>query len=129
MKHPTCLRFIALAFAVAACRNGARPPADAGAAADTVTTQPPVAIDPVPSIEYPPGLDDTAAVATVQLRLFVDEQGRVLPDSTRIAESSGVPALDSAAVAGAPQLRYAPALRNGTPVAAAFVQPVEFRRP
>ena len=45
------------------------------------------------------------------LRLYVDSQGKLIPDSTRIAESSGYPALDSAAVerrAGAAVLAGAP---------------------
>lgn len=97
-------------------------------AAESGALTPPVALDPVPAIDYPEGVADSG-VATVRLRLYVDEQGVVVADSTRIAESSGSAALDSAAVAGAPLIRYAPALRNGAPVATAFVQPVEFRRP
>jgi TonB family protein len=101
----------------------------ADAIADTPAVQPPVALDPVPAIAYPEGVTDTAATLTVRLRLFVDEQGQVVADSTRVAESSGVAALDSAALDGASHLRYAPALRGGQPVSAAFVQPVEFTRP
>jgi TonB family protein len=63
------------------------------------------------------------------LRLFVDSTGRLVPESSRVAESSGYPALDSAALAGARQLRFAPARRHGLPVATAFLQPVEFRHP
>jgi protein TonB len=50
-------------------------------------------------------------------------------DSTRVQESSGFPALDSSAVAAAPRLRYAPATRDGKPVAAPFTQPIIFRAP
>jgi TonB family protein len=120
-----------LLAALAACAGGDA--AEAGrpdsSAADTVVIAPPVPLDPVPSISYPAGVSDTLSAATVRLRLFVDEHGRVVADSTRIAESSGVAALDSAAAAGAPRLRYAPALRNGRAVGAHFVQPVEFVRP
>jgi periplasmic protein TonB len=63
----------------------------------------------------------------VLLRLYVDSAGRVIPDSIRIAESSGYPALDSAALAGAPELKFSPALHQGQPVAAPFLQPVQFR--
>ena len=65
----------------------------------------------------------------MQLRLFVDSTGAVVPESTRVLESSGYPALDSAALAGARDLRYAPAKRRGIPVATSFVQPVQFRHP
>jgi TonB family protein len=58
----------------------------------------------------------------------VDSTGRVAPESTRVVSSSGTPALDSAALAGAAALRFAPAHRAGVPVGAAFYQPVIFRR-
>lgn len=117
------------ALALLAACTGTDRRSGADAVADTPAVQPPVALDPVPSIAYPEGVADTSATLTVRLRLFVDEQGQVVADSTRVAESSGVAALDSAAVEGASQLRYAPALRGAEPVAAAFVQPVEFTRP
>jgi len=53
----------------------------------------------------------------------------VAPESTSVQESSGYPALDSAALVAAPELHYAPALRNGIPVATAFIQPIHFRHP
>ena len=59
----------------------------------------------------------------------MDEAGHLVPDSSRVQESSGYPALDSAALAAVPKLHYAPALRNGSPVAALFTQPVHFRHP
>src|SRR5439155_748851 len=46
-----------------------------------------------------------------------------------VAESSGYSGLDSAALAGARKLRFAPARRRGLAVATAFLQPIEFRRP
>jgi len=65
----------------------------------------------------------------VILRLFVDSTGRLQPESSRVAESSGYPALDSAALTGARKLRFAPARRHGLSIATAFLQPVEFRHP
>jgi TonB family protein len=91
--------------------------------------QPPVATNPVSPMEYPTALLDEGIGGRVLLRLFVDSTGQLIGDSTRIAESSGYPALDSAALAGAPSLRFSPALRNGRPVAAPFLQPVHFRNP
>lgn len=89
----------------------------------------PVPLDAESPVEYPPTLYDQGIGGTVVLRLFVTADGVVVPDSTRIQESSGHPALDSAALAGAPKLRYAPATRNGQPAAAPFTQPVIFRAP
>ena len=89
--------------------------------------QPPVAINPVSPVRYPPALLAQGIEGRVLLRLFVDSAGNVITDSTRIAESSGYPALDSAALVGSPELRFSPALLQGRPVSAPFLQPVQFR--
>jgi len=89
--------------------------------------EPPVAINPVSPVRYPPALLAQGIEGRVLLRLYVDSAGNVNPDSIRIAESSGYPALDSAALVGAPELRYSPALHQGRPIAAPFLQPVQFR--
>ena len=104
---------------------GDHQPAAAGSSAD----QPPVAINPVTPMVYPPALLEQGIEGRVLLRLFVDAQGKLVPDSIRVAESSGYPALDSAAMTGARELRFSPALRNGRAVAAPFLQPVHFRHP
>ena len=104
---------------------GDHQPASTGSPAD----QPPVAINPVTPMVYPPALLEQGIEGRVLLRLYVDAQGRLMADSTRVAESSGYPALDSAALTGARELRFSPALRNGRPVAAPFLQPVHFRHP
>lgn len=92
-------------------------------------TDAPVPLDAQSPVEYPAALYDQAIGGTVVLRLFVTETGAVVPESTRVQESSGYPALDSAALAASPKLRYAPATRDGTPVAAPFTQPIIFRAP
>ena len=91
--------------------------------------QPPVAINPVSPVDYPVPLLEQGIEGRVLLRLYTDSTGALVPDSTRVAESSGYPALDSAAVSGAAALRFAPALRHGRPVAGAFLQPIHFRNP
>lgn len=90
---------------------------------------PPVVVNAESPITYPPALFSRALEGRVVLRLYVDQTGRAVPESTGVAESSGYPAFDSAALAGASQLRFAPALRNGTPVATLFLLPVDFRHP
>lgn len=90
---------------------------------------PPVAVNPVSPVEYPAALYARGIEGKVVLRLFVSEAGQINPESTTVAESSGYPALDSAALAAVPHFRFAPALRNGTAVAASFLQPVHFRHP
>ena len=75
---------------------------------------PPVAVNPETPVEFPPALFARGIEGKVILRLFVDEAGRLSPESTRVAESSGYPALDSAALAAVGRFRFAPALRNGS---------------
>ncbi len=95
----------------------------------TRESDPPVALNAVSPVEYPLAPFQQRISGTVLLRLFVDETGKQDADSARIQESSGYPSLDSAALAAAPRFRFAPALRNGIPVAIAFTQPVHFRHP
>lgn len=99
------------------------------AASPDAAEQAPVAVNPVSPVEYPRPLRDQGIEGRVLLRLYADSQGKLAPDSTRVAESSGYPALDSAAIAGAAGLKYSPALRRGRPVAGPFLQPVHFRNP
>jgi TonB family protein len=69
------------------------------------------------------------AQGNVTLRLFVDGEGRVVPESTKIVDHAGEPAFDSAALAGAARLRFRPAHRRGTPIAVSLLFPVHFRHP
>jgi protein TonB len=78
---------------------------------------------------YPSALLEQGIEGRVLLRLYADSMGMIVHDSSRIAESSGYPALDSAALSGAATLRFSPALRHGRPVAGPFLQPVQFRNP
>lgn len=112
-----------------ACSAEPEPNADDINAAVTEGFQPPVATNPAPPFAYPPALYADGIEGTVILRLFVDDAGQVVPDSTTIAEGSGYPELDSAALAGVPGLQFAPALQDGTPVGTLFLQPVHFRQP
>ena len=78
---------------------------------------------------YPPALYARKVQGNVTLRLFVDHMGQVTPDSTRIEESSGYAGLDSAAVRGSQDLRFAPAKLRGEPLGVAILFPVYFRHP
>jgi TonB family protein len=91
--------------------------------------QPPVAVNPVSPVEYPAALREQGIEGRVVLRLYADSRGTLVAESTKVAESSGYPALDSAAITGSPKLRFSPALRNGRAVAGAFLQPIHFRVP
>lgn len=82
-----------------------------------------------PPFRYPVALYRQKVQGNVTLRLFVEADGRVLPESTRIVEPSGHGALDSAALAGATQLRFRPARLRGTAVPVSLLFPVHFRHP
>ncbi len=91
--------------------------------------EPPVVTNSSTPMEYPLALFEERVEGVVRLHLFITESGSIVPESTRIAEGSGYPELDSAALRGVDALRFAPARRDGTPVATAFVQPVHFQHP
>lgn len=78
---------------------------------------------------YPPALFAQRVEGNVTLRIFIDSLGAVRPESTAVAEPSGHAPLDSAAVDGARELRFAPARRDGAPVGVAVLFPVHFRHP
>lgn len=75
-------------------------------------------------VEYPLELWTEGAEGSVLVRVLVNEEGGV--DSATVAESSGRPALDSAAVAGAMAMEFAPALKDGEPTRAWAEVPVDF---
>ncbi len=115
-------------MAAAAC-GGSTPQSDPqGGQTAPPESEAPVALNPDSPIAYPPALFEQRVEGDVMLRLFVDSTGTLIPESTRVAEPSGFPALDSAALAGSAALRFAPAKRHGVEVATAFLQPVEFRQ-
>lgn len=124
---------LAGALTLGAVGCGKTPPADqagsGGSPGASADQEPPVALNGDSPIQYPPRLFDQRVEGDVVLRLYVDSVGRLRPESSRVDESSGYPALDSAALTGARKLRFAPARRHGLPIATAFLQPVEFRHP
>jgi TonB family protein len=78
---------------------------------------------------YPSELYARKVQGNTTLRIYIDAQGRVHPESTMVVEPSGYPALDSAAVAGVPALRFRPASLRSQPLAVAILFPVLFRHP
>ena len=78
---------------------------------------------------YPAALYERKVQGNVTLRLRIDRDGQVSADSTRIEESSGYPALDSAAVKGSQELHFIPAKLRGEPMPVTILFPVYFRHP
>lgn len=78
---------------------------------------------------YPPSLYAKKVQANVMLRVYIDKEGQLVSESTHVAESSGYPPLDSAAVKGSMELRFIPAKTRGEPVPVSILFPVYFRHP
>lgn len=79
--------------------------------------------------KYPPSLYTKKIQANVTLRVFIDKEGQIVPESTHVAETSGQPPMDSAAVKGSNELRFIPAKTRGQPVPVSILFPVYFRHP
>jgi TonB family protein len=98
----------------------------------TVGRQPdvaPVMLNKELPFRYPPALYAQKVQGNVTLRIFIDSNGSIVPDSTRIAETSGFTALDSAAMKGSRELRFEAAKTLGQPVPVSILLPVYFRHP
>ena len=78
---------------------------------------------------YPGALYARKLQGNVTLRIFVDVNGQTVPESTRVEEHSGHAAFDSAAIAGAHDLRFVPAKLRGEPMGMTILFPVYFRHP
>jgi TonB family protein len=90
---------------------------------------PPMMLNHEPPFRYPAVLYAQKVQGNVTLRIFIDRDGRVRPESTRVEESSGYGSLDSSAVVGSQELQFTPARLNGEPIAMSVLFPVFFRHP
>jgi protein TonB len=117
-----------LVMVVAGCKKGD----GTGLPFQTVGRQPdvaPVMLNKELPFRYPPALYAQKVQGNVTLRIFIDREGAIVPDSTRIAETSGFTALDSAAMKGSRDLKFEPAKTQGQPVPVSILLPVFFRHP
>src|SRR3954467_13089366 len=118
----------ALSMAIGACKKGD----GSNLPFQTVGRQPdvpPVMLNKELPFRYPPALYAQKVQGNVTLRIFIDRDGSIIPDSTRIAETSGFTALDSAAMKGSRDLKFEPAKTQGQPVPVSILLPVYFRHP
>ncbi|HYU52073.1 MAG TPA: energy transducer TonB [Gemmatimonadaceae bacterium] len=116
------------ALSIASCKKGE----GSGLPFQTVGRQPdvaPVMLNKELPFRYPPALYAQKVQGNVTLRIFIDREGAIIPDSTRIAETSGFTALDSAAMKGSRELKFEPAKTQGQPVPVSILLPVFFRHP
>ncbi|HVX38080.1 MAG TPA: TonB family protein [Gemmatimonadaceae bacterium] len=118
-----------LTLAIAGCGRGdASPVARPREPGPRPDEQPALVTTELP-FRYPAELYARHAQGNVTLRLFIDRDGHVAPDSIQVAEPSAFAAFDSAAVRGAAALRFVPAKLRGEPVATSVLFPVFFRHP
>ncbi|MEO6879009.1 MAG: energy transducer TonB [Gemmatimonadaceae bacterium] len=101
------------------------PPHDSGPRPDEM----PALLNAELPFRYPAELYARKAQGNVTLMLFIDRDGRVLPDSTRVDEPSAFAAFDTAAVKGARELRFVPAKLHGEAIPISLLFPVFFRHP
>lgn len=94
--------------------------------ADEVPETPPRQLPGSP-FHYPEELWDAGVEGETLLRLFVTEGGSV--DTARVERTSGHAGFDSAAVAGARDLRFEPARRGEETVSVWVLLPVQFDLP
>jgi len=135
----------ALAFAAPSPVAGDRPPSTPVSASPTLpqiaapqdTAKPhftPYTVPPglksqhaaVATVErnYPDSLKDLGVGGTVKVWIYIDEQGEVR--DTRLAESSGIGALDEAALAAASGFEFTPALNQDEAVSVWVQVPIAF---
>jgi TonB family protein len=91
--------------------------------------EPPKMVNKQLPFHYPPALYAKRVQGNVTLRLFIDRDGRVSPESTQVVESSGYAAFDSAAIRGSQELKFVPAKLRGDPQPVTILFPVYFRFP
>ena len=127
--------FRVLALGVLTCAaacpspDSTRKAIDALTAGNAVPDSLPILLNKESPFRYPDALFSSRVQGNVMLRIYIDSTGTVWPESTLVLQSSGRPEFDSAAVHGAPRLRFLPAKLKDTPVGVAIKLPVFFRQP
>jgi TonB family protein len=119
---------LSLLVFVGGCKKGE----GSGLSFQTVGRQPdvpPVMLNKELPFRYPPALYAQKVQGNVTLRIYIDSNGAIVPDSTRVAETSGFSALDSAAMKGSRDLKFEPAKNRSQPVPVSILLPVFFRHP
>lgn len=102
------------------------PPPPAAPAEPVAAARPDASAKPVrsPPPEYPASAAQRGEAGTVLLQVQVDAQGR--PAEVDVVQSSRSRALDREAVRAVRRWEFSPAVRNGQPVPAKVLIPIEF---
>lgn len=89
----------------------------------------PVLLNDSLPFQYPIGLYLQLIDDSVTLRLHVDEYGRPVPESTKVAIPATHPPFDTSALVGSRELTFRPAIRKGKPIPYTVLFPIQFRIP
>jgi TonB family protein len=89
----------------------------------------PVLLNTELPFRYPAMLYTRKVQGNVTLSLYIDRDGRVVADSTRVEETSGFADLDTAAARGARELKFVPAKLHGDAIPMSILFPIHFRHP
>jgi protein TonB len=108
----------------AGAEAGEGPYADAAPVEDTPVYWKMTPIEVRPPV-YPPRCLRMGIEGTVRVRVLVGEDGR--PQEVTVGKTSGEAALDQAAMDAVRTWRFEPARRNGVPVRAWAIIPIEFK--
>ena len=125
----TALSALIPALAIACGKDSAKPASKVSTPVAPRPDELPTLVSGALPFKYPASLYARKVQGNVTLRLFVDRDGRVLGDSTRVDETSGFAELDSAALRGASELHFVPAKLHGDAVPVSILFPVYFRHP
>jgi TonB family protein len=79
--------------------------------------------------QYPVALYMQLIDDSVTLRLHIDEYGRPVSESTKVAVPARYVEFDTSAMRGSRELVFRPAIRGGKPVAYTVLFPIHFRIP
>src|SRR5215210_2593397 len=116
MPHPVrraALALLPIALAACVTKDDAKKVIDAFQAGGPRPDELPVMLNKELPFKYPAPLYAQKVQGNVTLRIFIDRNGQVVADSTRVEETSGYGALDSAAVKGSEELHFVPAKNRG----------------
>jgi periplasmic protein TonB len=123
---------IACAMLLIVCAGACKQGEGSSLPFQTVGRQPdvaPVMLNKELPFRYPPALYAQKVQGNVTLRIYIGRDGSIVPDSTRVAETSGFNALDSAAMKGSRDLKFEAAKTQGQAVPVSILLPVYFRHP
>lgn len=127
----SCVVALAAAVALTACdtKGATKAAIDALWSGGPKPDELPVMLNKELPFRYPIALYAEKVQGNVTLRIFIDSNGVVRPESTLVVETSGYAAFDSAAIRGSQELRFVPAKLRGEPLAVPILFPVFFRHP